>query len=89
MLLEHMFEIKRFLEPAWLRRLPTRLCVPNLRAAGCGSEDCLWPVAPSLINWREDSIVAAAEALGVALLTGDERLAAAPGRRCAIMTPMM
>lgn len=31
--------------------------------------------------------VAAAEALGVALLTADERLSGAPGRRCAVVTP--
>jgi len=48
--------------------------------------DRVWELRANLTTY-DAAYVAAAEALGVALLTGDQRLAAAPGRRCAITTP--
>ncbi len=48
--------------------------------------DRVWELRTNLTAY-DAAYVVAAEALGVALLTGDQRLAAAPGRHCAIMTP--
>jgi predicted nucleic acid-binding protein len=46
----------------------------------------VWELRANLTAY-DAAYVAAAEALGVALLTGDQRLAAAPGRHCTIVTP--
>ena len=48
--------------------------------------DRMWQLRDNLTGY-DAAYVAAAELLGVTLVTGDRRLAAAPGLRCPVVVP--